>query len=52
LGNFSPLTPTTSLSPHHSPFQAEAPILLNTTVDISNNKKDIAFFLVEIRIAM
>jgi hypothetical protein len=55
LGHFSPLPPTPSLSPYPPRFQAEpvlpsSPILLRE--DISHNKKDIAFLLVEIRIAI
>jgi hypothetical protein len=58
LGHISHLPPDPSLSPPPPPphFQAE-PVLTFTTIllireDISNNKKDKMFLLVEIRIAI
>jgi hypothetical protein len=54
LGHFSPLPPTPSLSPHPSLPGRNCSALISNFVgeSINNNKKDNAFLLVEIRIAI
>jgi hypothetical protein len=57
LDHFFPLPHAPFLSPHTLHFQAEvvlpfSPIFFGEREDISNNKKDKAFLLVEKRIAI
>jgi hypothetical protein len=47
-----PLLPHTALASRQNTFYLFSPVLLKRRHDISNNKKDKAFLLVEIRIAI